>query len=411
LDDLRTVTIENEMLRCTFLVGRGCDVIELLYKPKDVDFLWHRPQRARIPKGFTPTSYNARPFFDHCTGYGYFNRDIFLPSLLLERRYEVSDSLTYLHGKHRMKFGFNFLDRTNHSETYTFPRSITSSTRWAKSTATARTLRITRARDINLLPRPVGPLGIANWADPACSGAGIFGCFKDPTLYQDNLYESTANAFYNGMILEVSKRFGRNLSLAGNYTFSKALDEVTDYKSDYQANDQTNLRAERALPEFDQRHKIVFYAYLQSPFKGVSNGSLAKNILADFGLTPIFRYNSPRPFNLLAGVDTNGDRHSTTDRPIFAGRNTGIGPDFWAFDLRLARVIRMGGESRALELTAEAFNLFNRLNYGSVNNTVGSNFTGPFNVHANPNLGPSAPLGYTSALEARRIQLGLRFTF
>ena len=68
LDDLRTVTMENEMLRCTFLVDLGCDVIELLYNPKDVDFLWHRPLRARNPDGFTPTSYNARPFFDHYAG-------------------------------------------------------------------------------------------------------------------------------------------------------------------------------------------------------------------------------------------------------------------------------------------------------------------------------------------------------
>jgi hypothetical protein len=274
-----------------------------------------------------------------------------------------------------------------------------------------RTLRITRARDINLLPRPAGPLGIPNWADPACSGAGIFTCFKDPTLYQNNNYESTANAFYNGMILEVSRRFGRNFSLAGNYTFSKAMDEVTDYNSDYQANDQTNLRAERALCDFDQRHRVVFYGYLQSPYKGVSNGSLAKDVLADFSLTPIFRYSSSRPFNLLTGVDINGDRHSTTDRPIFAGRNTGIGPDFWTFDLRLARTIRMGGESKTLELTAEAFNLFNRLNFGSANNTVGTNFRGPFNVHASADLGPSVPLGYTSALDARRIQLGIRFSF
>jgi hypothetical protein len=569
------------------------------------------------------------------TGYGYFNRDIFLPSLILERRYEASDSLSYLHGKHRMKFGFNFLDRTNHSETYTFmggrfgfgdlpggllmpplgaapvtavqafdlglPQSyqqgfgdpilrqampfyafyaqdtwslrpnltlnfgvryeldvrtnpvptdkhkfaprfgfawdpwnnkrtvirggfgiyyaqiysqidnivntlgeingyrqvaqvlsplsaanpfavngpiniyqtlraqgvigvpqpaqtiqasnlsqfgitishtgprppltvlfqidpnyrnpyseqatigieheITSGLNVSANYIFARTLKVTRARDINLLPQPVGSLGIPNWAGPACSGAGIYTCFKDPTLYQYNLYESTANAFFNGMILEVSRRFGRNLSLAGNYTFSKAMDEVTDYNSDYQANNQINLRAEKALSAFDQRHKLVFYAYMQSPFHKGSSDSLAKRILADFALTPIFRYSSPRPFNLLTGVDTNGDRHSTTDRPIFAGRNTGIGPSFWTFDLRLARVIRLGNESRRLELTAEAFNLFNHLNYASVNNTVGISFAGPFRVHANPNLGPSSPLAYTSAAEARRLQLGVRLTF
>jgi hypothetical protein len=47
-----------------------------------------------------------------------------------------------------------------------------------------------------------------------------------------------------------------------------------------------------------------------------------------FLFTPIFRYNSPRPFNILTG-ELNNDRHNTTDRPYFAGRNIGMGPSFW----------------------------------------------------------------------------------
>ena len=47
LDTLRTVILENELLRVTFLVDQGCDIIELLYKPKDVDFLWRSPQGVR----------------------------------------------------------------------------------------------------------------------------------------------------------------------------------------------------------------------------------------------------------------------------------------------------------------------------------------------------------------------------
>jgi galactose mutarotase-like enzyme len=68
LDDLRVVVLENELLRCTVLVDRGCDIIELLYKPKDVDFLWRLPQSARRSKPFLPTSYTSRPFLDHYEG-------------------------------------------------------------------------------------------------------------------------------------------------------------------------------------------------------------------------------------------------------------------------------------------------------------------------------------------------------
>lgn len=37
---LSAIVIENEKLRITVLAGRGADVVEFLYKPKDMDFAW-----------------------------------------------------------------------------------------------------------------------------------------------------------------------------------------------------------------------------------------------------------------------------------------------------------------------------------------------------------------------------------
>lgn len=251
-----------------------------------------------------------------------------------------------------------------------------------------RTAKMTRARDKNLLPAPVDPrLGIRVWRPQD---------FVNPLLFQHNVYESTANAFYAGFMLEVKKRFSKKFSMAGNYTFSKATDEVTDFNSDFQPNDQTNLRAERALSAFDQRHKLVLFGVWRMP--------------GDLQLSPIFRANSARPFNLLAGNDINADRHPTTDRPPGAGRNTGIGPAYFGLDARISKRVNLGSETRTLELIAEGFNLTNKLNYSSVNNTVGV-IAGPFNLQGRHDRGPSDPLGFTSALEPRRLQLGLRFTF
>ena len=278
------------------------------------------------------------------------------------------------------------------------------------------TQHATRARDINLLPRPVfAASGIPEWtARAGCTGAAIVTCFRDPLLFQEIIYEAAASALYHGGILEVTRRFNGNFAIAGNYTFSKAFDEVTDYNSDFRANDQTNTRAERALSAFDQRHKLVIYAMLQSTHRSKA--------LADFSLTPIFRANSGRPFNLLAGSDVNGDRSTNGDRPPFVGRNTGIGPDFWTFDLRLARRFILGSEARSLELIFEAFNLLNRLNFGSINNTVGPfpagaapagnpDLTSTVRVRGRTDRGPSQPLGFTSAFDPRRIQLGARLRF
>jgi hypothetical protein len=60
---LRTVMLENELLRAGILADKGSDVFELLYKPKDVDFLWHSPWGVRNPAGFVPTTHTAASAF------------------------------------------------------------------------------------------------------------------------------------------------------------------------------------------------------------------------------------------------------------------------------------------------------------------------------------------------------------
>ena len=278
----------------------------------------------------------------------------------------------------------------------------------------ALTQFVTRARDINLLDRPIGPRGIREYGSfaPDCAGAGAVNCFRNPTLFQEIIYESAASANYHGIVAEFNKQFGRNIAISGNYTFSEANDQVTDYNSDFRANDQLNQRGEYSLSAFDQRHKFVIYGVLQSTSRNA--------FLRDWTLTPIFRANSGRPFNLLAGIDVNGDRSTNGDRPLFLAnggvpsgsiaRNVGIGPSFSTFDMRATRKIRFS-ENVSLDLTAEAFNLLNRLNFASVNNTVGGSFDRNEDVKGRSDVGPSAPLGFTSAFDPRRIQLGLKLRF
>ena len=64
-----------------------------------------------------------------------------------------------------------------------------------------------------------------------------------------------------------------------------------------------------------------------------------------------------------------------------------------------------------VDLMLEAFNLFNKLNYESVNNIVGATFSGPFNVTGRNDRGPTDPLGFTAAFDPRRLQMGIRLTF
>ena len=52
---LRTITLENEIIRVTVLADKGSDVIEFLHKPTDTDFMWRSPQGVRNPATFVPT--------------------------------------------------------------------------------------------------------------------------------------------------------------------------------------------------------------------------------------------------------------------------------------------------------------------------------------------------------------------
>jgi len=254
---------------------------------------------------------------------------------------------------------------------------------------------------------PTNGLPFQDWgAAPPCVnqfGQRTSACFADPTLLQNNQYSSVANAVYHGGILEVKKRFSRRFSLLANYTYSKAIDDSTDFNSDYAAFNEVNLRAERSLSDFDQRHKVVFAAVMESPWE-------RSRVLSGFELSPIVSYNSGHPFNLLAGADINGDNHFTNDRPPGAPRNSGLGPNYATFDMRLSRIFKLGEQSR-LRFTAEGFNITNRTNYASVNNIVGAAFAPSFNVHGTASLSPSQPLGFTAALPKREVQLGIRFDF
>ncbi len=296
-----------------------------------------------------------------------------------------------------------------------------------------RGIYLTRNRDVNQLKQtgpanPLNPNGSATFIrfpSAAQAAAGLSSDLRSPFRFQDNIYESSANSFYNAATFTLRRRFANNFSVLAHYTLSKTIDEVTDFNSDFSAQNPLNLRADRALSAFDQRHRIVLTGVYQVPQYGES---LASSIFKDFILAPIFTYGSGKPFNLLLGFDGNGDGRSQVDRPGTLGRNTGKGENNITFDMRLSRRFNFS-ERRYLELIAEGFNLFNRTNLQGINNVVGSPVVGTTGVTSSGltadqvNLllttqargirgnAPTQPLGFTSAGAPRQFQFGARFGF
>ena len=270
------------------------------------------------------------------------------------------------------------------------------------------TLHLARTTDVNVLPgAPItanvpgtNGLPFQNWGAPQCQVPVNNPCFANLLLFNNNMFESTAGSLYQGGTLELKKRFSHHFTVMANYTYSKAMDDSPDFT--YWANNQVQPSAERSLSSFDERHRVVIAAVVDSPFRS--------RALGGFELAPLLEYDSPRPFNLFAGTDVNGDRTDFADRPPGAGRNAGIGPSYANLNLRLARRFKIN-ERSSLQLTADAFNLLNRTNYSTVNDEVGPAFAPPFNVHGSAQLLPSQPLGFTADFPKREIQLGLRMNF
>ncbi len=61
--------LQNELIQLVILIDKGSEIIQFLYKPLDVDFIWRGPNALRSTKQFVPTGGSGMsPFFDRWSG-------------------------------------------------------------------------------------------------------------------------------------------------------------------------------------------------------------------------------------------------------------------------------------------------------------------------------------------------------
>jgi hypothetical protein len=264
----------------------------------------------------------------------------------------------------------------------------------------------------------LGPLYRVCGTDTTC------GRVNDAGITQFTDYQSRGSSIYHGMTVSLQRRFSDHFSFQANYTFSKAIDDQTDFNSAFAPPFPTRLFTERSLSAFDIRHNFVFSGVFYSPFKNYA--------LRDISLSPSIFIRTGIPFTVRTGADTNGDTRGGTDRLFSIGRNTGIGPNYRSFNLRLSKSFRFKQDGpMRIELTADAANLFNRTNFAAVNEIVPVSVS-PTGVLTFPtalsqadynagtvrlkglrerNFRAGDPLSFTSAFNPRQILWGLKFVF
>jgi hypothetical protein len=106
----------------------------------------------------------------------------------------------------------------------------------------------------------------------------------------------------------------------------------------------------------DERHRVVVFGVFELP--------------GGIQLSPIVRTATARPYNLLAGVDLNGDG-SINDRYVDPATgqqvsvNAGRGDPLLLVDMRATKFFTLNGhERRRLGIFAEIFNVLNTVNFG-----------------------------------------------
>ena len=325
----------------------------------------------------------------------------------------------------------------------------------------ARGIHLFRRYEINMFPAPVSqPDGALFFPDDCTErirlglqpsslcqpGAGPL----NPAFGTLALLASDANSFYNSMQLSLNGRFGRGVSLQARYTYSKSVDDASNGPNG--GSEQFGLlrTLERALSDFDLRHRLTANYFWTPPF-GQGNSGFWAAILGGWRLggivsyrtgvpstievnvrTPGYLFAPVRP-NLIAGRSNNPTEGVTEgclgvapgrklgtpdlyyDPCAFSipapgtlgnlGRNTVIAPSVFNADVSLQKEFSIDAEKR-LQFRAEVFNLLNHPNFGRNQGNTAVVFSGNSGRRSS-----SAGRLSQSATTARQLQFALRLSF
>ena len=260
----------------------------------------------------------------------------------------------------------------------------------------------------------------------------------NPNIGADNFRTNAFSSNYNALQLGLRKTYSNGLGFQANYTWSKALDTVSDVFNarTIDVTDVQNIRYDYGPADFNLQHRFVANVSYNLPFfrqnrwlggwmvnsivsiqSGVPfsiyNGSSSKTsydlnrdgrtgdrLVTVGGMAPMATvtgksaadgyFNTADWTKYTCPADVNGGLWC--DAPI--GRNSMTGPGYWNTDFNVSKRFKVT-EGSGLTFQANFFNLFNHANFHLPSGNV-----------ASTSFGKS-----TAAYDPRITQLALRFDF
>jgi len=228
-------------------------------------------------------------------------------------------------------------------------------------------------------------------------------------------FQSTAESRYNGVTIDLNRRFANHFSSRFAYTLGKVTDTVPDAtavvpgsSSDdaKYASNPKNFSADRTVGNNDQRQRFVFSGLYDTNGLAAGRSGLAAVLIRGWSFSAIYTAASGQPYSARVGnVDLNNDGNTRNDFAPGTGRNQFRLPNFSSLDIRIARDIRAMGSVRVQPIF-EAYNVLNADNVSSVNNAL-------YGVNTATNvLTPNTSFGQPLSTAGQQIlQLALKVSF
>ena len=233
----------------------------------------------------------------------------------------------------------------------------------------------TNSRDTNL------------FYDPETGGArpvSIYGR-PDDRFGRVWVFESSGHSQYDGLQVGFTKRYTNNFQIAASYILSRSYN--TGVGAFDMPDNQFDMEAEYGPAANDQRHRLVVNWVYDLPL--------------GFQLSGIFftmsgrRYPTESPYDSFGDLMTRGDR--TLPDGTVLPKNDTVGDPTYKVDLRITKFFTI--KNLSIELIAEAFNLFNRTNFGNYGTMWGTS------VYQQPIYSS------TAFYQNREVQIGFRVSF
>jgi len=319
-------------------------------------------------------------------------------------------------------FSKDYKQPFTHQARLQFEREVFKNTTFSVEYTMFRGQDLSRTRNANLLA-PV-PTSVTVFSGSPAVGQS-FTFLQSPGAANTkfgriSLFESSAKSFYQGLSFEFNRRFANHWQFNTSYTLSKAKDDKPDQTSvvvgaddSKIAENQFDLTGEYGRSDLDVRHRFIFSPVYETGRFKYSDNKVLQILLSDYIVSGIFTAQSGFAYSALVSGDPNHDGNSATDRVPGTVRNQFSTPASYIVDMRLGRMIRLGEVAR-LSLFAEGFNLLNRSNIATINNTefavsAGSSPTTFGTPRTFISGSPSFSLSNSSY--NREFQLGVRLDF